>query len=207
MTLRSKVDRFVDIGSVFLISIAAVLTALCGYQSGRWSGHQTYLYNDANASRIASGEATGRSNALMMIDVISFLDYINALDAGDTRKADFLYPRFRPEMRAALGAWLATKPLRNAKAPATPFIMRQYTLQTNAEAKRYEEKANADFEAAQRANQIADDFLLATVIFAGVSFMAGVSTKMVYPRHAVLIALATVAMIYGLLRLVQLPFL
>lgn len=207
MLERASVDRFVDIASIFLISIAAVLTALCGYQSGRWGGQQIHLYNVANADRIASAEAAGRGNALTLVDVITFLNYVNAVDAGDTRKADFLYARFRPEMRPALDAWIASKPLKNRHAPSSPFVMRQYSLRTTAKAKSNAETADTNFRAAQEANRHSDDFLLLTVVFSGVSFLAGVSTKMTYPRHAIIVSVGTLALLYGVVRLIGLPFL
>jgi hypothetical protein len=49
--------------------------------------------------------------------------------------------------------------------------------------------------------------VLLTVIFAAVSFLAGISTKMSYPRHAIVVALGIVALVYGAVRLAGLPFL
>lgn len=190
-----------------LISIAAVMSAICGYQSGRWSGQQARSYNVANADRIASAEAADRANILSAIDVALFLQYVDAVDAGNAPKAQFIYRRLRPEMKTAMVAWLATKPRNNPKAPTSPFVMPQYSLATKAEAKRLEGAAGASFAEAQTANQHADDFLLLTVIFAGVSFLGGISTKMIYPRHAFLIGIGVIGLIYGALRLVELPFL
>lgn len=204
---RKAVDRVVDVASVALISITAVLSALCGYQSGRWGETQTRLYNVANADRMRGAEATGHGNTLTIIDVTLFLNYINALAGGRTREAEFINRRFRPEMRPAMDAWLATKPLTNPKAPTSPFVMPQYTLHTKVEAQSDEDRASANFEAAQEAARHADDFLLLTVVFAGVSFLAGMSTKFVFPRHAIVVTLGTLALLYGLIRLVGLPFL
>ena len=80
---------------------ASVLTALSGYQSGRWSGEQARFYNLANASRIESAEAADRGLALTAIDVNLFLHYIDAVEAGNSREAQFVNRRLRPEMRAA----------------------------------------------------------------------------------------------------------
>ncbi len=190
-----------------LISVAAVLSAICGYQSGRWSGHQAMYYNVANADRIQSSEEADRANVLTAIDVALFLQYIDAVDAGNAPKAQFIYERLRPEMKRAMDAWRATKPRSNPKAPSSPFVMRQYSLATKAEAKRLEDAAGVSFAQAQTANQHADNFLLLTVIFAGVSFLGGISTKMVYPRHAVLVGLGVMGLVYGAVRLVELPFL
>jgi hypothetical protein len=207
MAEHSKIDRFVDIAGVALISAAAVLTALSGYQSGRWSGAQSRFYNVASASRIESAEAADREVAITAIDVNVFLNYIDAIETGDTRRAEFINRRLRPEMRPAMDAWLATKPFTNPKAPSSPFVMPQYTLRTRAMAQQDEAQAANSFKAAVEANRHADDFLLLTVIFAAVSFLAGMSTKMVYPRHAIVIALGLVALFYGLVRLAALPFL
>ncbi|MGA7284847.1 MAG: hypothetical protein WBW87_09940 [Candidatus Cybelea sp.] len=207
MEEHSRVDRFVDIAGVVLISVAAVLTALSGFQSGRWSGAQARFYNLANASRIESAEAADRGLALTAIDVNLFLHYIDAVEAGNPREAEFVNKRLRPEMRAAMNAWLATRPFTNPKAPSSPFVMPQYSLRARGASRRDTTLASTNFNAALDANRHADEFLLLTVIFAAVSFLAGVSTKMTYPRHAVVIALGMVALIYGIVRLVALPFL
>jgi hypothetical protein len=206
MEEHSRVDRFVDIAGVVLISVAAVLTALSGYQSGRWSGAQARFYNVANASRIESAESADRDLALTAVDVNLFLHYIDAVEGGNSREAQFINRRLRPEMRAAMNAWLATKPFTNPRAPSSPFVMPQYSLRARAASLRYTALASDNFNAALEANRHADEFLLLTVIFAAVSFLAGVSTKMTYPRHAIVIGVGMIALIYGIVRLVALPF-
>jgi hypothetical protein len=204
---REATDRIVDVASVALISVAAVLSAVCGYQSARWGEQQARLYNLASANRIQSAEVADRASVLTSIDVTLFLHYVDAVAAGDTREAQFLRRRFRPEMRPAMDAWLATKPLKNPKAPSSPFAMPQYTLRANSEARKFNAQASAEFDQAQTAAEHADRFLLLTVVFAGVSFLAGMSTKMQFPRHAVVVAVGILALIYGLIRLAELPFL
>jgi hypothetical protein len=206
MTDHSKADRVVDVASVVLISVAAVLTALSGYQSGRWAGQQARMYGAANADRLRSAKAADRANALTAIDVAVFLHYLDAVNANDTREAEFLYARMRPEFRPALQAWLATKPLQNRRAPSSPFVMPQYSLKAQAESRDFDALASARFSDAVDATHHSDDFLLLTVIFAAVSFLAGVSTKLIYPRHAIVVAVASAATVYGIVRLAELPF-
>ena len=203
---RQFVDRVVDIASVVLISVTAVLSALSGYESSRWGGQQARFYNIANAERIQSAAASDKSSVLTAIDVGLFLHYIDAVDTGDKRMESFLSRRFRREMRPAMTAWLATKPLANSNAPSSPFVMPEYKLETAAEAKRDGDLAAAAFNKAQEATRNADEYLLLTVIFAGVSFLAGISTKMLFPRHLIVVAVGYVGLIYGLVRLSQIPF-
>ncbi len=207
MLERSAVDRIVDIASVTLISAAAVLSAVCGYQSGRWSGEQTRLYNVANADRVSSAVIANRSIAFTAIDVNMFLQYVDAVDEGNSRRAAFFFQRFRRPMRDATRAWLATHPLHDAHAPASPFDMPQYARENVDAAPRYETQARKAFDTAQTANRHADNFTLLTVVFASVSFLAGMSTKMAFPRHAIVVLVGTAAMIYGVVRLAALPFL
>jgi len=204
---RTRVDRIVDVASVVLISLAAVLSAVGGFQSGKWSGHEAKLYSEAESNRVASALASATTNVRHTTDVGLFLRYIEALHSGDTAFATFLHARFLPESRAALDAWLATKPLKNPKAPLTPFVMKEYRLASEVESRHYSDLALANFRDAQEANRNSDDFLLLTVIFAGVSFMAGISTKLRFPFHMTVVALGFVALIYGVVRLAAIPFL
>lgn len=207
MLSREFIDRFVDVASVVLISVAAVLTALCGYQASRWEGEQTRLYNVANANRLAATEVADRSEVATSINVTLFLAYIDALQHNNSAFAQFIYRRLGPNFKPAMDAWLATHPLKNPKAPTSPFVMREYTQHMNSATSRDEAVATADFNAALGAHRNADEFTLLTVTFATVSFLAGVSTKLSFPRHAIIIGLGILALVYGLARLAFLPVL
>jgi hypothetical protein len=204
--MHGRADRIVDVLSVVLISVAAVLTALCGYQSALWEGQQSQMYSVANADRLHASEGADRANALTAIDVAVFVHYVEAVEAGNTRFASFLYRRFRPEFVPAMRAWQATKPYQNAGAPSSPFAMPEYRLKSRVESEKDEKTAESDFDDAGRANRNSDEFVLLTVIFAAISFLAGISTKLKYPSHAIVIALALVGAIYGIFQLFHLPF-
>jgi hypothetical protein len=205
MLSREVVDKFVDIASVVLISVAAVLTAFCGYQASRWEGEQTRLYNVANASRLRVAEAEDRSEVATSINVTLFLDYVGAVQHHDTEFAQFIYRRLGPNMRIVMDQWLATHPMKNPRAPTSPFVMPEYARLMQAGSAREEAVASADFDAALNAHRNADDFTLLTVVFATVSFLAGVSTKLIFPRHAIIVGLGIVALVYGVARLWFLP--
>jgi hypothetical protein len=207
MLSRESIDRFVDIASVVLISVAAVLTAVCGYQASRWEGEQTRLYNIAEASRLAAAESADNSAVRTSINVTLFLAYIDAVQHNNTEFAQFIYRRLGPDFKPVMEAWLATHPLKNPKAPSSPFVMQQYTEHMNAATAQDESTAGADFNAALRAHGNADEFTLLTVTFATVSFLAGVSTKLSFPRHAIIIAIGMLALAYALARLAFLPVL
>lgn len=164
------------------------------------------MYNTAITQRALTSEATNRTLAFTAIDVNLFLNYGNAVDDHQERKAEFIYRRLRPEMRSALDAWLRTDPQHNPKAPNSPFAMPEYRDWAREATTKYDAAATASFNGAITANRHSDNFMLLTVIFAAVSFLGGMSTKMRYPQHLAIVVLGTLALIYGIVRIAALPF-
>jgi hypothetical protein len=202
---ESKFDVWVDFASVVLISAATVLTAWCGYEAARWTALQSRLYNESSAQRIAAAVDSGRLNTLEVVDVGMFLQYVGAVATGRAGEQAFIYRRFRPEMKRAMDAWLATKPRTNAAAPASPFAMPQYSSTIGKDAARLNALAAANFEKATAANERGDAYVRLTVIFAAVSFLAGISTKFRFPSHIVIVVAGFGVLIFGLLRMLELP--
>ena len=135
----------------------------------------------ATAKRIAVNRASAVANRQLQIDVATLIQWVNARQENRHALAAFYEARFRPEFKPAFRAWLATKPFTNKAAPATPFAMRQYRLKASREAGRLELAAATDSQAAKDANQRADNYMLAVVLFATALFFAGISTKLDIP--------------------------
>ncbi|HET9937951.1 MAG TPA: hypothetical protein VFQ28_04125, partial [Gaiella sp.] len=108
--------------------------------------------------------------------------------------------------KPAVDAWIATKPLKNANAPLTPFAMPQYRLAARADAERLD--ANAEVLAGQaRTNvQRSTNYVLGVVLFAVALFFAGMSTKLRERRlQAALLALGAVFFVGTVVFLATLP--
>ena len=147
----------------------------------------------AGATRVESTRSSTLAGQQTTIDVITFTDWLAAaqeegrLDAAEgagptyvpdpTALSGFLYERFRPEFRVAVDAWLAESP-RSAGAPPTPFAMEEYRLEATEVAAQLERDAEGYADAARRANQRSDNYVLMTIMFATVLFFAGISSKM-----------------------------
>ena len=101
--------------------------------------------------------------------------------------ADFYFKRFREEFRPAVDAWIATRPLKNAEAPLTPFAMPQYKLAARAEADSLQAEAELSAAQARRYIQRASNYILGVVLFASALFFAGMSTKLTSPRLRVVL--------------------
>ena len=174
-------DR-VELVATVLLAVATVATAWSGYQSTRWNGEQAKAAGRANALRISSAKAAGLANTQTSIDVATFTQWVDAYAQDQTELADFYFKRFRAEFKPAVDAWAATRPLKNADAPLTPFAMPQYKLKARADATRLEAAANAFSARVIRNIQRASNYVLAVVLFASALFFGGMSTKLTSPR-------------------------
>ena len=174
-------DRLELVATV-LLAVATVATAWSGYQSTRWNGEQAKAAGRSNALRIQSAKAAGLANTQTSIDVATFTQWVDAYAQHERVLTDFYFKRFRAEFRPAIDAWVATRPLKNADAPLTPFAMQQYKLKARADSERLEAAANGFAARVQRNIQRASNYVLAVVLFASALFFAGMSTKLTAPR-------------------------
>ncbi len=169
---REARERRVEMIAAILLSIATVITAWSAYQATRWSGEQAQAYVTASAHRTESVRASTTVNRQVLIDVNVFLGWLDAVRSGHDALAGDIRDRMRDEFRPAFEAWLASAP--EGQLPeGTPFTRPEYVLAAQQESERLEAEAAASFDAGQRANQISDDFVLATVMLASVLFFSG----------------------------------
>ncbi len=206
-----------------LMAVAATLTAWAGFQSTKWSGEQADAYASAGADRTESTEFHTEAGQARIVDVIVYNQWLAALNeeiaADPSARPDgqgyqpregtlsaFLYQRFRAEFRPAFDAWLATRPLVNPQAPATPFVMPEYQLSAQAQAQRLGVLADQKAAQARRANQISDNYVLVAVFFALVLFFAGVAGRTRGHRSQVLLSgMGVITLLAALVALATFP--
>lgn len=164
--------------STVLLALATVATAWSGYQATRWSGEQAQAYSRANAARLESTRASNLANTQVLVDVTTFSQFANAYARNEKALAQFYFRRFRSAFRPAVTAWIATNPLRNPKAPLTPFAMPQYRPAAVQEANRLSVQATQAADQAKTNNQRGDNYVLALVLFAISLFFAGIGTHL-----------------------------
>lgn len=173
----SDSSRTVEMISAFVLSLATVLAAWSAFQSAKWSGEQSIRFSQAAALRTESVRASTTAGQQTQIDVAVFSQWVNAYAAKETQLADFYFKRFRAEFKPAVNAWLATRPLQNPSAPASPFSMPQYKLSATVKADDLRRSAEERTSLALRANQNSDNYVLLTVLFASTLLFAGLSPK------------------------------
>lgn len=207
--LPTRFDRWEPLAEVIVtvvLAFATLATAWSGYQAARWGGEQSNSYSQAGALRTESTRASTKAGQQAQVDIGLFTNWINAFAAEDQELALFYQERFRDEFKPAFEAWLATDPVNNPDAPATPFSMPEYQLSLAAEADRLEMEAEATFAEGTEANQTSDKYILNTVFLASVLFLGGIATRFkAMSARWVIIVFSLVILIYGLINLLTYP--
>jgi hypothetical protein len=167
--------RWVEIACAVVLSLATVSTAWCAYQATLWSGVQTFRLAAANKANRGSSTFHIEALQLRAHDAAMGISWMQAKHEGNQRQEQFLFNRFRPEMKKAVEAWLKTDPFNNAKAPLGPLVMAEYVQPELNEANRLEELSAQEYVVAQQANRTSDTYVLLTVLFASVLFFGGIA--------------------------------
>ena len=202
------VYRWVEILSAVELSLASIGTAWSGFQSSRWGGEQTGHSQRASTAIIRSAKCTDLAEQRQSLHVSIFGQWAGATSTGNTALATFLFERFPDPLKSASVAWLATDPLTNPSAPATPFNMPQYVLTERTEADRWEAVAEEAAAEAGTASEHSDRYLMFTIVFATVLFFGGISGKFSWlVIDIAALVLGVVALLAGVLVLATLPVL
>jgi len=177
-------DNWVEIVAAVLLSLAAVGTAWCGYQSARWSGVQMIKISEASAARDIAATYDDTANQETLYDVLSFYYYMDMWREKSPVGMDIVKDEFmRDEFKKLMDAWLADNPLLetapwiNPDAPSNPFFIEEFKRESRVTGEKYMQESQIKSQEAKESNQQSDNYVLLTVIFASVLFFAGISTK------------------------------
>lgn len=173
----ARIDQKIEVITAVLMGLVIVAIAWSAYQATLWGGIQTFRLVDANRASRQVTVLTLQQGQYSTIDVLTFIEYINALHNNNTNLSQFYFERFRPDFKVAVQAWLETNPFENPNAPSHPFVMPEYNRTFAVEAEQFAKQAELKLEEAQQANQNSDNYVLLTVLYASVLFIGSVITK------------------------------
>ena len=201
-----RADRVLEVAAVIMLGIGTLLAAWSGYQASIWNGIQAGDYVKGSGERVESTRASTLAGQERLYDSQVFSQWLNAHDVGNTKLATIYERRFRDEFRVAFQAWLKTDPFTDTTAPPGPLFMTEYVQANAVSADAHSAKAEAFIKAGEDANDDSDHYVLFTVVFATVLFLAAVTDRFRWrpARVAVLVIGASLA-IFGFIGLLQLP--
>jgi hypothetical protein len=176
---------------IIVLSVTAVLTAWCGFESSQWGGEMSIAFSEASSARIEAARQAGVANAARQADLTIWGLYVQARAQGDTALASYVEQRFTDHFRVAYRAWLA-----EAEPTSGPFKMKEYVPPGTTEAMAADQRADSRFADALVFNQRGDNYTILTVLFALVLFFAAASTRLGSLRvQRILIGLAIIFLI------------
>ena len=177
-----------SLASAIILSLATLAAAWCGFQAANWGSVYSVQSRTANGERFEEARLTDVANRQMISDLMIYSTWFEAEIAGDTDLADEIEARFLSHFKAAFEAW-RNLPVEEGTQmqPGSPFNQPEYILPSQEEADAADLRALEALDAADVANEASGQYVLASVLFASVLFLAGIASKLPTrnTRHAV----------------------
>jgi hypothetical protein len=189
----------------FVLALAALGSAWCAYQAASWSTKSAETNADAASKQAEALRASTYDTQLTLIDVDTFIAWLDAVSQEDDRVAAQLRRRFSPELETATKAWLAGRDPASLP-PGTPFSQDEYDVPASDEA----DSLMADAIALRRQGVLDDDqadrFVLVGVVFAVTLFFGAIAGRFkVELLRTIMVVLSAVAFIGALAVLLAEP--
>lgn len=200
-TTSPRRRRLLDVSTVVLLAVTAVLTAWCGFEASKWGGEMSIAFSQASSARVQAASAQATAQAARQYDLTLYTEWVLAESEGRDDLADFVAARFTNEFAVAFDAWEE-----GGRAEQGPLAMAEYVPPGSREAEMLTERADTMFQEALRNNQRGDDYSLLTVLFALVLFFAALSQHQSASwRRTVFFVLSAVLATAGVILLATFP--
>jgi hypothetical protein len=153
-----------------------VASAWCAYQSALWNGEQIRAMAKSNEAHFASLRKWSVANSMLLIDVGTFLNFVEDHARGAVQASEYVRRHARPEFRPVLEAWIADVQTKRDGAEL-PFKRPEYNLREAREAEALDRQAAVSLNQANEANANGDLFVMHTVFFALALFFLGAAAQ------------------------------
>lgn len=200
-------EYFWNLMAAIILSLATLASAWCGYQASSWNSIYSTESRTANGARHEAARQSSIADRQLSSDLLIFATWLEAEIKGDSVLAQEVELRFRDHFRPAYDAWRAEPIGVDGHLPdGTPFERPEYVLPTQAAADEANAQATAALDAADRAGAASSRYVLTSVLFASVLFLAGIAAKLSNQRlaHGV-VAVAALALLAALWLLITSP--
>jgi len=191
--------------AVFLLGIATIGTAWCGYQASRWNQDQGDISRAGSDLRVEANRQFGLATQKIVYDANLVAQYAKAVVDGDTKLQEFYKSTlFRPDFLPVLERW--QQAIQEGKTPPPLLQDKDYLNSQLGDYEATQAKAEAKDVEAKQAGKNGDDYVLLTLLLAASLFFAGVTTSFkLQLARMVLLTLAAVLIAYCISRITTLP--
>lgn len=174
---HSHRSEMLEILEAVVLAAVAVLTAWSGYQAARWDARSAASYAKASSTMIQSQEQLTLAGQERLYDITTFNSWLNETLKGNSRGADLLRRRFRPEYTTAFTAWMKLDPMNNADAPPGPVFMAEYRSEKAEKGHELAKEAARLYEDGVGAREKGDSYVRITVVLATVLLLTALSQR------------------------------
>ncbi|MET4581056.1 hypothetical protein ABIE21_000546 [Conyzicola nivalis] len=165
-------DEVREIIAVVLLSLTAILTAWCGFESSKWSGQMSIQFSEASSARIRSIDFASEARDARSVDLAIYTQWVDAKARQDEAFATYVSNRFTPEFTTAFDDWV-----QGGEQLKSPFAEPSYVPAGEVESRKASKLADAKFALALQSNQRGDNYSMLTVMFALVLFFAAIAER------------------------------
>lgn len=173
---REVIGRAIPVIEAVLLSVVTIVTAWAGYSAAKWSTDSRLDLAQASSLRLQANRSLATAAELRNFDSSTFGAWFTAYVLGNKEKAALAERRFRPQLRVAFDAWLATDPDTNPSAPPGPTFMKEYLQPDVVKAAALDKRADEATASGDHAGVVADNYIRVTLLLATVLFMVGIGT-------------------------------
>jgi hypothetical protein len=202
---EGRPGRSFEIIAVLLLGVATLGSAWCGYQAAEWNGREADEARRATDQLVEASRQFGLATQTLAYDSMVVAQYAQAGASGDERlQAFYRDVLVRPGFEPTLAQWEAQ--LSAGERPQGLLEDDDYRKELLSGYDGLAAGAASSSEEGVRAGEIADEFILMTVLFASALFLAGVTTSLsMRTARALLVLAAGVVIAYAATRLADLP--
>lgn len=170
-----KWEGRLELIAVILLGLAATATAWGAFQGGQYDGQMLTAFTEANLSLSDANALYNEGTQTFIFDELIFLRYIEAVEEGDAKFANFLRNSLMSDQLVAGIEWWET----DGDDFDTPFVDENpaYVIESFKQADELTEQTDASFEEGKRANKTGDKYNLITVLLAASLFVLGIATS------------------------------
>jgi len=169
---HKRADEAREIIAVALLSLTAILTAWCGFESSKWGGQMSIQFSQASGARIQSINYSSEARDARSVDLAIYTQWIDAKARQDETLATYVSQRFTPAFTIAFDDWQ-----KSGDQALSPFAEPSYVPDGEAQSEKLAKQADRDFAAALESNQRGDNYSILTVLFALVLFFAALAGR------------------------------
>lgn len=182
-----------EIALAVLLGAAALASAGSAYLANSDDGNQLKYLQRSSQTRAEANDAYAAGDKQLGLDQTIFIEYVTAQYDGDRELAAYFSNELSPTLKGAIEQWKAQD------AAVTPFSGDQpiYSPAEYDDGDQFDKRADKEFSRADFYDSRGDDFVLATVIFAGALGLLGIGGVLSRWRSKLLFAGAGTAALVG----------